>query len=114
MYQTIFHCDNQNKAEKLFNNVENLLSDMSEAKEEVEVEILVNSSAVQLFKKGETKYKEKISSLSKKDVQIALCQNSLNSHSLSESKILDEVKIVSSGVGELSRKQHQGWSYIKV
>lgn len=114
MYQTIFHCDDEKKVKKCFNNVENLLRDIEEADEEIRIEILANGSAVSSFKKESNRYEERISLLSKKNVQLALCQNSLNGHNLTAKEMVDKAKIVVSGVGELTRKQNQGWAYIKV
>lgn len=114
MYRTIFHCDDEKKIKRCFNNVENLLRDIEEANEEIQIELLANGSAVSSFKKNEDQYKERISFLSKKNVQITLCRNSLKGQNLTTNEMIDESIIVVSGVGELTRKQNQGWAYIKV
>lgn len=114
VYKTIFHLDDEEKAQKLFNNVKNLLKDMEEAEEELMVEILANSRAIQIFRKNMKENKEAINNLLDNGVKIALCQNSLNGQSLTAKDMVNGAVIVRSGVGELTRKQADGWSYIKV
>lgn len=114
MYQVIFHLDNEKKAQKLFNNVMNLLKDMKESNEEIEVEVLANSRAIQVFKRSNTKERKRIEGLLGNGVKITLCQNSLDGQELTKEDMLEETILVRSGVGELSRKQSEGWSYIKV
>lgn len=114
MYKTIFHFDDKKKAKTLFNNVENLLKDMKEVKEEISVEVLANADAIQIFKKDQKEYEELIKKLIDKKVRIAICQNSLDGQKLKEEDMMENLMIVRSGVGELTRKQSKGWAYIKV
>lgn len=114
MQQIIFHCDDEEKASKLFNSVRNLLIDMDEAEEAIAIEILANGSAVNLFKKENKGTQKNMKAFIQKNLQLSLCQNSLNARDLLKDDMLDEARIVPSGVGELTRKQNKGWAYIKL
>jgi len=46
-------------------------------------------------------------------VAIALCNNALNNLRLKPEDMLPEALVVPSGVGELVRKQAEGWAYIR-
>ena len=78
----------------------------------IEVEVLVNSEAVKILKKG-SEYEDVIEELNKKGVEIVACLNSLKAFKVREESLLDIVSVVDSGVTELSVKQSEGFSYIK-
>ena len=114
VYKAIFHLNEEEKAGDVFRSVENLITDMESEGEEVEVEILANSSGVKAFRLDSEKNRKRIKSLIEKGVIIAICSNTLNKLNLSEEDIIKEASIVKSGVGELTRRQYNGWSYIKL
>lgn len=89
MYKVIFHLNDEDKAGNVVTNVENIFRDMEDAGEDIEVEILAHSSGVNVFKKTNNDYKDRISNL------------------------LEKARVVPSGVGELVRKQQAGWAYIR-
>ncbi len=112
-YQVIFHLDEEpvEKVTFVLNNVINLLDDLG--RENVDVELLVNGPAVKAFKAENGSISELISKVLSQEVVIALCNNALNSHDLDPAEMLAETIIVPSGVGELVRKQTEGWAYIR-
>jgi len=109
-YKVIFHVDENNKFKLALNNIKNLLEDMKNSY--LEVEILVNSEAVSLVKK-ECEYTINIEKLMKKKVSFVVCNNSLKALKIKGKELIDGVVIVDSGVGELVKKQIDGWAYIK-
>lgn len=114
MYKTIFHFEDDRKTEKLLNNVMNLLDDMEEVNEEITIEVLVNADAVDVFKKENKDNQEVLKKLIQQGVTISVCQNSLMARDISENSLLEDIRIVRSGVGQLTRKQQDGWAYIKI
>lgn len=114
MYKTIFHFEDDRKTEKLLNNVMNLLDDMEEVNEEISIEVLANADAVDVFKKENKDNQEVLKKLIQQGVTISVCQNSLMARDISENSLLEDIRIVRSGVGQLTRKQQDGWAYIKI
>lgn len=113
MYKVVFHVDDEKRVEDALRNIKNLFKDIEETKEEVKVELLANSSGVKPFKKDNKENLDSIDDLLNKDFTIALCNNTLTSLKLRKEDFLEKAIIVRSGVGELTRKQNEGWAYIK-
>ncbi|MDY0375213.1 MAG: DsrE family protein [Desulfobacterium sp.] len=113
MYKTIFHLDEEEKITDVLRNINNLLQDMESEGEKIEIEVLANSNGVKAFKKNRDKNRDKIKNVLEKNVKIALCNNSLKKLELTKEDFIDEAFIVTSGVGELTRKQYNEWAYIK-
>lgn len=113
MYKVIFHLDDEGKVGTAYRGIMNLIKDMEDAGEEVQVELLANSSGVKPFMKEREENKEAIGLLLDNRVKIALCNNTLRVLYLTKDDFIDDAIVVKSGVGELTRKQHGGWGYIK-
>lgn len=113
MYKVIFHLNEEEKTEDALRNIKNLLEDMKNENERIDIELLAHSSGVNAFKKTNKENKEEIKNLLEKGLEIALCKNSLITLNLKKEDFIEEAIIVSSGVGELTKKQNEGWSYIK-
>lgn len=113
MYKVVFHLDDEGRVGIAYRGIMNLFKDMEDAGEEVEVELLANSSGVKPFMKVREENKDAIERLFKKGVKIALCNNSLRVLYLTKKDFVDDAIVVTSGVGELTRKQQDGWGYIK-
>ncbi len=86
---------------------------MEQAGEEVEVEILANASGVKALKKKKLESKEAFENLLEKEVEIMICSNTFNNLGLNKEEMIEGCTLVTSGVGELTRKQQNGWAYIK-
>ena len=112
-YQVIFHLDEEpiDKVTFVLNNIINLLNDLGGSN--VEIELLVNGPAVKAFKAEESSISELIKRVQDQDVAIALCNNALNIFELQPEGMLPAAIVVPSGVGELVRKQAEGWAYIR-
>ena len=112
-YQVIFHLDEEplEKVTFVLNNILNLLNDLGS--QNVDVELLVNGPAVKAFKAEESPISELISRVLDQSVAIVLCNNALNLFELKPKEMLPDAIVVPSGVGELVRKQAEGWAYIR-
>jgi len=112
-YKVIFHLDEEpiEKVTFVLNNIINLLNDLGG--QNVDVELLVNGPAVEAFKAEESIISELIAKILDQGVAIALCNNALNNLRLKPEDMLPEALVVPSGVGELVRKQAEGWAYIR-
>ncbi|WP_040210548.1 DsrE family protein [Clostridium polynesiense] len=109
-YKVIFHVsDNSNLSHGLI-NIKNLMRDLGE---NGEIELLLNGDAVTLMLSNEDKLYDKVIELKEKGVTFAVCGNSMKNMDISKEELRDFAYIVPSGVGELVKKQAQGWGYIK-
>lgn len=113
MYKVIFHLDEETKVGVVYRSIMNLIRDMDDQGDKVEIELLAISSGVKSFLKDKEENREGINNLLDKGVKIVLCNNSLRNLYLEKKDFIDGSIVVKSGVGELARKQHEGWSYIK-
>ena len=113
MYKVIFHLNDEEKSGNVLTNVENIFKDMEDAGEDINIEILAHSSGVNIFKKASEDYKDRIDSLLDKGVDIAVCNNTLKANNLTKEDFIEKSRVVPSGVGEIVRKQQQGWAYVR-
>lgn len=77
-------------------------------------EIVMYSKAHTMVVENEStvlKQMKKLSSL--KNVDLVVCQASLNHHEIEASQLIKGVRAVPDGILEIVQKQEQGWSYIK-
>jgi len=111
MYQVIFQLNEADipRINLVLNNINNLRADL----EEVEIELVAYAQGVVLYLKEDNPQLERLQDLQKKGVQLAVCNNTMRSLDLKPEDLLDKVKVVPSGVGELVRKQKDGWIYIR-
>ncbi len=111
MYRVIFQLNeaDDHRINLVLNNMNNLLADL----EEVEMELVAYSQGVVLYLKEENPHLEREENLQGKGVHLAVCNNTLRSLNLKPEDLLEGVRVVPSGVGELVRKQKEGWIYIR-
>jgi len=112
-YRVVFHLDEPGKgrADQVFRNIENLLDDLGE--NTVEVELVANGGGVYVLVKGPDSHAEQVGRLSTRGVLFAACAHSLSQLEIARDTLLESVEVVSSGVGELVKKQMEGWAYIR-
>jgi len=112
-YRAVFHLneDSDSRVAMVFNNIQNLLSDLG--KNQVEVELVANGTGVNALLKANSVTGERIQQLTQEGVQFAVCANSMETLKLKDTALLDHVRVVPSGIGELVRRQAEGWAYIR-
>lgn len=113
MYKVIFHANEEEKINQIYNNIMNLMDDLEENNKDLKIEIVANGQGVGPFRKDDKEYGEKVRDLLNMDVKIAICSNTLKKLDFKEDEFLKEIIFVRSGIGELVKKQAQGWIYIK-
>lgn len=94
----------------LVSEIRNLQADFGE--ESVKIEVLANSDGVLEFRKRMA-IENDVSLLSRKGVVFTICANSLSSRGLGPGHLMQPVRLVASGVGELVRRQEEGYRYLK-
>lgn len=113
MYKVIFHANEEEKINQIYNNIMNLMDDLEENNKDLKIEIVANGQGVGSFRKDDKGYGERVRDLLNMDVKIAICSNTLKKFDFKEDEFLKEIIFVRSGIGELVKKQAQGWIYIK-
>lgn len=109
-YKVIFHLDEVEKASTVFSNINNLLTDLGG--DDIDVELLINGDGVKaMLKSG--KYGSRVYDLSDRGVTFKICSHSLKDRDIVKNDIFEVVESVPSGVGELVKKQSDGWIYIR-
>jgi intracellular sulfur oxidation DsrE/DsrF family protein len=111
-YQAVFHLneDDIGKVIMTLTNIENLIDDLGRTN--VEVILVTNGNGVKAFTRGST-IAQRVEKLRKLGVTFKICANSIASRGMVKKDLLDEVDIVGSGIGEIVRRQIDGWAYIK-
>jgi len=110
-YSAIFHLHDEERVTTAISNIINLIKDLGE--EDLDIELLMNGTGVKIMLK-EGEYVNKVDYLSNKGVVFCVCSNSLKALDIKENDVIEGTKIVPSGVGELVKKQNEGWNYIKI
>lgn len=99
--KTVFHIDELNKWNFLSSNLKNLLKDDSD----IDIVVLVNGEAVQLFTLTDLDLIEGVS--------YHLCQNSLNASHIEKEDLISGITIVPNGIIDILILQNNGYYYIK-
>ncbi|WP_158058348.1 DsrE family protein [Halorussus halophilus] len=92
-------------------NVENLLEDDSTTVESVV--FVANGDGVYLLTEDETTKRDEIVALVEKGVSFRACRNSLGLRDLTPEDVLEGVETVPAGVGELVKREDEGYNYVK-
>ncbi len=111
MYKVVFHVNELGKVGMALRNLTNLFVDLGEGN--VEVELVAHSEAIAMLTAANNDNSGKIAELADKGVKFAACANSMNTYNLSQKDMLPQVLVVASAVGELVKKQHDGFGYIR-
>jgi uncharacterized protein len=93
----------------LFNQLNNVLTEAADTK----IEVVFHSNAVYAMLKDSSYFKAQITSLYKKGIVFAVCNNSLKKRSIDPARVIPEAIIVPVAILEIVKKQEDGWSYIK-
>lgn len=113
-YKVIFHIKGLEDWDSLISNVKNLQKDMVDV--QVDIIVLANSGAVRYFDSTNDIEQDifNIKKLSENDVKFKACNNSLTYSGITEDQLYPFVEVVPAGVGELVRKQNEGYAYIYI
>ena len=108
---TVFHVTEETRFQGAVNGALNLLADNSVSVDTVAV--VVNGGAVRSMLKGGRGEELAVKALDN-GIQLKVCKNSLLGLRIDRSRLLEGVIVVSSGVGELTRLQSEGFAYIRI
>lgn len=95
----------------LMNNLKHLKAGWGDS---VQIEIVAHGPGIEMLMKNKTTQQEKIALFTKAGIVFVACENTMKEKNISKEYIIAESHFVPMGIGEIVRKQEQGWSYIKV
>ena len=118
--QVLFHLssDDQRAAQLLLDQVELVASQYARANRELRLIVVTNNLGLRLFQVGQSQQAERIGQLYRKydNIVFAACGTTIGKQAAAGEKVelLPEVIVIDSGVAELTRRQQNGWKYIRI
>lgn len=111
-YKVLFHLDESamSKWKLVLTNIGNLLADFGE---DAEIELLANAEGIGIVYKSPNPFIKKIEDLAVRGVRFMACGNTMRHFNLTQEFLLECAQVVPSGVGEIVRRQAEGWMYIR-
>ncbi|MBB6050318.1 DsrE family protein [Armatimonas rosea] len=104
------------KWEAVFRNIDNLRADLGA--NNVEIEGVIHGKAWPLLvrpeKGGAVEFHPKVEAAIRSGVKLVLCENTMKRNKLEKPDVLPYAATVTSAIGELVKKQTDGWAYLKL
>lgn len=94
----------------LVNNLKHLKAGWADS---VAIEVVAHGPGIDFLVKGKTTQQEKISHFKDLGIRFIACENTMTERKVARESIITEAGFVKMGIGEIVRKQEEGWSYIK-
>ena len=95
--------------ENALRNVRNTAADLGP---DAQVAVVAHGPGIGLVT-GQSGCTQEVSDLVGQGVQVLACRNTLNRLEIPVEKLLPGVEIVTAGIGEIVRRQHDGWAYVR-
>ncbi|GAB4037044.1 DsrE family protein [Spirosoma jeollabukense] len=93
-------------------NIQNALND-PRLKGKLDVELVVYSGAVAVYKKDKPYFEKEVTSLQKQGVIMAMCENTMRVRKISRDELFPVVSYVPTANGELIIREQEGWAIIR-
>jgi hypothetical protein len=77
-----------------------------------EVEVVFFAAGLNMLRKTNTAYEERLKKLADSGVTLSACQNAMRLMNVKTEDLFPFASQVDSGIAELARKQEAGWAYI--
>jgi uncharacterized protein len=77
-----------------------------------EVEVVFFAEGLNMLRKTNTAYQERLKQLADSGVTLSACQNAMRFMNIKTEDLFPFASQVDSGIAELARKQEAGWAYI--
>lgn len=94
----------------LMNNLKHLKAGWGDS---VIIEVVAHGPGLDFLTKGKTTQQERIIHFKQIGITFIACENTMMERKIPKESIIAEAIFVRMGIGEIVRKQEQGWSYIK-
>lgn len=94
----------------LLNNLKHLKEGWGDS---VEIEVVVHGPGLDMVTRGKAKQAEAIQKMIEKGVRFVACRNTMKQKGITDEQILPNIGFVDMGIGEIIRRQEEGWMYLK-
>ena len=118
--QVLFHLSSgdQQDGRELLNQVELVASEYEKTGRDLRIIVVTNNEGLRLYQAGYSDHADRIHELYARydNIIFAACGTTLGKRIMTGEKVelLPEVIVVDSGVAEITRRQQQGWKYIRI
>ncbi|AWR96414.1 sulfur reductase DrsE [Acidianus sulfidivorans JP7] len=109
MYKVVVQVKDLDRVPQALKSILNLYNDLKDA----EIEVVFHQSAIKALINGYS-LQDDIADLIKKGIIIVGCLNSIKAQNIDANTLIPGIKIVKAGVGEIVRKQSEGWIYLSL
>lgn len=111
-HKVIFQMSSADTEEQLglISNLESLKQGWGD---KIQIEVVAHGPGISFLMNEKTVAAEGIQKMINEGVVFVACENTMRKKNIKEEQLLDGVKTVPMGIGEIILKQEQGWSYIK-
>ncbi|WP_298670040.1 DsrE family protein [uncultured Methanofollis sp.] len=109
-HRALFHLTETGKTGAVLQAVRNLRLDMGD---EVEIEVVAHGDGVKAFLLT-GQHVDDIRRMTEEGVRFAVCANSIRAMSFSRDDFQRSVEVVPSGIGEIVRRQSEGYAYLRL
>jgi intracellular sulfur oxidation DsrE/DsrF family protein len=111
--------DNVARLGQTLDEIEGLLRYYRDSRQSARVEVVINGRGLELVRVDTSAYAERIQRLQQEydNLTFAACQNTIDRLRREQGiivRLLPGVVTIDSGMAEISRRQHQGWTYLQV
>lgn len=106
----VINSSDEKRVKGALKNINNALED-PRLKGKLEVELIVFSDGVEIYKKG-SPYFETLKNLHAKGVVLAQCENTLRERKIEKSELYPFISFVPSGNGEIIIRHYEGWAIV--
>lgn len=106
----IINSSDEKRVKGALRNIKNALDD-PRLKGKLEVELIVFSDGVEIYKTG-SPYEESLRHLKEKGVILAQCENTLRERKIAKSELYPFVSYVPTGNGEIILRHYEGWAIV--
>ncbi|MUM65524.1 sulfur reductase DrsE [Acidianus infernus] len=110
MYKVIVQIKDEERVPQAIRSVINLYNDL---KGDAEIEVVFHQSAIKALVKGNPN-EDYVKKLLSSGINVVGCMNSINALNLNVESLIKGISIVQAGVGEIVRKQAEGWIYLSL
>ncbi|AWR94196.1 DsrE family protein [Acidianus brierleyi] len=107
--KVVVQVSDNSRALQAMKSVLNLRNDIKDA----EIEVVFHQDAIRSLIKG-NENENTINELFKNNVAVVGCRNSMTALGIKDEQLIEGIKIVTAGVGEIVRKQSEGWIYLRL
>jgi len=119
-YKVAIHVDDNDPAKMnlALNNIQNIIQDFKKSGKKIEIEVVTYGPGLHMFRSDTSPVKARISeiALANTNITFSACENTQSNMSKAEKKpitLINEAKLVPSGVVHLVELQRKGYAYIK-